>query len=340
MQGTGLASGCAGRRTLVPAGEINRERGQMMAEQQVVIRTRDLTKRFKKLTAVDSLDFEVYRGEVFGFLGPNGAGKTTTIAMLLGLLRPSAGTADVMGYDIRRRPMEALEHVGALVEATFYPYLSAYDNLWVMAQMSGGGIPRQRISEVLELVGLARRARDKFATFSTGMKQRLGLGAALLHDPGLLILDEPTNGLDPAGMREIRQLMFQLSREQGKTIFLSSHLLHEVEQVCDRVLVLDSGRAMATGRVSEILRLEGQIEIQVREAERARAIVEELDWVARTWLQDGLLLVDAPAERAAELTAALASQGLYLHGLRLRERSLESYFMDVTGNGREGERDA
>ena len=168
------------------------------------------------------------------------------------------------------------------------------------------------------------------------MKQRLGLGAALLHDPGLLILDEPTNGLDPAGMREIRQLMFQLSREQGKTIFLSSHLLHEVEQVCDRVLVLDRGRAMATGRVSEILRLEGQIEIQVREAERARAIVEELDWVARTWLQDGLLLVDAPAERAAELTAALASQGLYLHGLRLRERSLESYFMDVTGNGREG----
>jgi ABC-2 type transport system ATP-binding protein len=259
--------------------------------------------------------------------------------MLLGLLRPSAGTADVMGYDIRRRPMEALRRVGALVEATFYPYLSAYDNLWVMAQMSGGGIPRQRIEEVLELVGLARRARDKFATFSTGMKQRLGLGAALLHDPDLLILDEPTNGLDPAGMREIRQLMFTLAREQGKTIFLSSHLLHEVEQVCDRVLVLDQGRTIAAGRVSEILRLEGHIEIQVREAARARAIVDEVDWVARTWLQDGLLLVDAPAERAAELTAVLASQGLYLHGLRLRERSLESYFIEVTGNGGEGERD-
>ena len=220
-----------------------------MAERQVVIRTHNLTKRFKKLTAVDQLNMEVTQGEVFGFLGPNGAGKTTTISMLLGLLHPTAGSAEVLGYDIQSQPARALRGVGALVEAAFYPYLSARDNLWVMAQLSGGGASPKRISEVLELVGLAKRADDKFKTFSTGMKQRLGLGAALIHDPDLLILDEPTHGLDPAGMREMRELIGRLSREHNKTVFLSSHLLHEVEQVCDRVLILDQGRAIAAGRV-------------------------------------------------------------------------------------------
>jgi ABC-2 type transport system ATP-binding protein len=303
-----------------------------MIEKRIVIRTHDLTKRFKKLTAVENLTMEVYQGEVFGFLGPNGAGKTTTISMLLGLLRPTAGSAEVLGYDIRQQPAQALQRVGALVEAAFYPYLSARDNLWVMAQMSGAGGDKDRIDQVLELVGLAKRADDKFKTFSTGMKQRLGLGAALIHDPELLILDEPTGGLDPAGMLEIRQLIRRLAREEGKTVFLSSHLLHEVEQVCDRVLVLDHGQAIATGRVDEILLQEGQIQVRVAELARAGEVLRGLEWVEAVWDRDGALYVDAPADRAADITAALAAEGLYLHGLKVTERSLESFFLDVTGN--------
>jgi ABC-2 type transport system ATP-binding protein len=298
----------------------------------VVIRTHDLTKRFKKLTAVDQLNMEVYQGEVFGFLGPNGAGKTTTISMLLGLLRPTAGSAEVLGYDIQSQPARALRRVGALVEAAFYPYLSARDNLWVMAQLSGGGVSTERIAEVLELVGLAKRADSKFKTFSTGMKQRLGLGAALVHNPDLLILDEPTHGLDPAGMREMRELIGRLSREQNKTVFLSSHLLHEVEQVCDRVLILDQGQAIAAGQVEEILRQGGAIEVRVAQPERALELLKRLPWVEKVQLRDGALYLDAPAGRAADITAALAAEGLYLHGLRTAERSLESFFLDVTGD--------
>jgi ABC-2 type transport system ATP-binding protein len=301
-----------------------------MTENTVVIRTHDLTKRFKALTAVDSLNMEVYRGEVFGFLGPNGAGKTTTISMLLGLIRPTAGSAEVLGYDIRTQATPALRQVGALVEAAFYPYLSARDNLWVMAQMSGGGVSRERIDAVLAQVGLAARATSKFQTFSTGMKQRLGLGAALLHDPDLLILDEPTNGLDPAGMLEIRQFIRHLAQERGKTVFLSSHLLHEVEQVCDRVLILDKGQTIAVGRVDELLQQGGHIEIRIAQPERAEGVLRGLDWVGGVLLREGVLYVDAPAERAADLTAALAAEGLYLHGLKVAERSLESFFLAVT----------
>ncbi len=319
-----------------------------MSENTVVIRTQDLTKRYKTVTAVDNLNLEVYHGEVFGFLGPNGAGKTTTISMLLGLIRPTAGLAQVLGYDIRTQATPALRQVGALVEAAFYPYLSAHDNLWVMAKMSGGGIAQARIAAVLEQVGLADRATDKFQTFSTGMKQRLGLAAALLHDPDLFILDEPTNGLDPAGMLEIRQLIRHLAQDRGKTVFLSSHLLHEVEQVCDRVLILNKGRTLAVGRVDELLRQGGHIEVRIAEPERAQDVLRRLEWVNKLLLRDGVLYVDAPAERAADLTAALSAEGLYLHGLKVAERSLESFFLSVTGNalpgspqaGKKGEGDA
>jgi ABC-2 type transport system ATP-binding protein len=201
-----------------------------------VIRTHDLTKRFKKITAVDEVNFEVHQGEVFGFLGPNGAGKTTTIAMLLGLVIPTTGSAEVLGHDIRRDLSVALRRVGAIVETpAFYPYMSGIDNLRVFARIDGGDTEKQ-IPSILKQVGLEGRGKDKVGTYSQGMRQRLGLGAALLGDPELFILDEPTNGLDPAGMQEMRVLIRRLSDEEGKTIFLSSHLLHEVEQVCDRVL--------------------------------------------------------------------------------------------------------
>lgn len=307
------------------------------SHRDVVIRTEGLTKRYGEVTAVDDLSMRVHHGEVFGLLGPNGAGKTTTISMLLGLIRPDSGSVEVLGYDIRTQAPAALRNVGALVEAAFYPHLSGQDNLWVMAQMSGGGVSRERIDAVLEQVELAGRATSKVQTYSTGMKQRLGLAAALVHDPALLILDEPTNGLDPAGMLEIRQLIRHLAEQEGKTIMLSSHLLHEVEQVCDRVLILNQGQTIARGRVDELLEQGGHIEIRIAQAEQAAAVLRGLDWVSGVQLRDGVIFVDAPAERAAELTAALAAQGLYLHGLKVTERSLESYFLDVTGNSQQAE---
>ncbi len=302
-----------------------------MMDETTVIHTEDLTKRYKEVTAVDSMSMRVTQGEVFGLLGPNGAGKTTTISMLLGLVRPSSGSAVVLGHDMRTHPSAALRQVGALVEAAFYPYLSARDNLWVMAQMSGG-VDGKRIDAMLDRVGLLARADSKVRTFSLGMKQRLGLAAALVHDPGLLILDEPTIGLDPAGMIEMRHLIRHLAKEEGKTVFLSSHLLHEVEQVCDRVLILQKGRTIACGRVSELLEHGGHIEVRIDRADEAERALRALDWVSSMQLRDGVIYVDAPAERAAELTAALAAEGLYLRGLQVRERSLESYFLDVTEN--------
>ncbi len=298
-----------------------------------VIRTEGLTKQYKEIMAVSNLSFQVQEGEIFGLLGPNGAGKTTTISMLLGLIRPSVGYAEIMGCDIRNESTTALRQVGALVEAAFYPYLSAYDNLWVMAQMSGGGISPEQIQAVLTQVGLAARAHSKVQTFSMGMKQRLGLAAALVHNPQLLILDEPTNGLDPAGMLEMRQLISQLAAQEGKTIILSSHLLYEVEQICDRVLIMRRGEMIANGRVSDLLAHGGHIEIKIDQADEAVKVLHPIAWINGVQLRDdGLILVDAPGERAAEITAVLAHKQLYLHGLKVTERSLESYFLDITGD--------
>jgi ABC-type multidrug transport system ATPase subunit len=210
------------------------------AEEFVIRRTDQRGRRY-----VDGISFEVPRGEVFGFLGPNGAGKTTTIAMLLGLVHPTSGAAEVLGCDIRKGLGAALRRTGATIESpAFYPYLSGRDNLRVMA-LSGGGAGAGRIAEVLERVGLAGREGDLFKTYSMGMKQRLALAAALLNDPEFLILDEPTNGLDPAGIQETRTMLRQMVDEQGKSVFLSSHLLHEVQQVCDRVVIIDHGRVIA-----------------------------------------------------------------------------------------------
>jgi ABC-2 type transport system ATP-binding protein len=309
-------------------------------ENDIVIQTQGLTKRYKEVTAVENISLRVQRGEVFGLLGPNGAGKTTTISLLLGLIRPTAGTVSMLGYDMQSQPAVALRSVGSLVEAAFYPYLSARDNLWVMAQMSGGGVPNERINAMLEQVGLSGRVDSKVSTFSTGMKQRLGLAAALVHNPVLLILDEPTIGLDPAGMLEIRHLLRHLSEQEGKTILLSSHLLHEVEQICDRVLILQQGHTIACDRVEILLEEGGHIEVRIDQPEEALTVLETLDWVSGAQLREGVIYLDAPPDRASELNSALADQGLYLSGLKVAERSLESYFLDITGNERQEGGDA
>ncbi len=298
-----------------------------------VLRTLGLSKRYGRLLALDSLDLEVPRGRIYGFLGPNGAGKTTAISLMLGLLRPSAGHVEMFGLDGRTHLSDALHRVGAVLEGqAYYPLLSGRENLQVWAALSGDAA-EERIDEVLELVGLAGRSRDKVRTYSQGMKQRLGLAAALLPDPELLVLDEPTNGLDPAGMREFRDLIKELGR-RGKTVFVSSHLLGEVEQMCDDVGIVKGGRLLTQGPVETLLRRGQTLEMRVTDPNRAVGVLEALDWVAGVAREGDRLVVEAPRERAADLSRALAEHEIYLSELRPREGSLEDFFLEVTGEDR------
>ena len=294
------------------------------------IQTEGLTKRFGARVAVDGLDLAVRAGSVFGFLGPNGAGKTTTIGMLLGLVRPSAGRALLFGHDVAQAPERALAGVGAMIEApAFYPYLSGRDNLRALAL--AGGLPPARVEAALAAVELLPRARDTFRAYSQGMRQRLGIAAALLHEPKLIILDEPTNGLDPAGQREIRELICGLA-QSGRTIFLSSHQLHEVEQICDEVAILKAGRLVAGGPVAELLRRGQGVLLRVPgEAARAAGLLRGVGWVAGVEQRGDELLVDAPAARAAELNMLLAGQGIAVAEVRARGETLEELFLEVTG---------
>ncbi len=300
------------------------------ADPHTVLRTVGLAKHYGRFAAVQDLELTVPRGRVYGFLGPNGAGKSTTIAMVLGLISPSAGHVEIFGLDTRAHLSEALFRTGAILEGqAYYPLLSAVDNLRVWAAINGN-VTRQRIDEVLELVGLGDRKNDKVATFSQGMKQRLGLAAALQHDPELLVLDEPTNGLDPAGIREFRQLIRELG-SAGKTVFVSSHLLGEVQLMCDDVGIVKNGRLITQGPVGELTRQGDALELRVSDSLRAVEVLQAIDWVGSVTMEDGRLVVDAPRDRAAELNRALADQQLYLSELRPRDASLEDFFLEVTG---------
>jgi ABC-2 type transport system ATP-binding protein len=298
-----------------------------------VIVTEGLTKRFKERTAVDDLNLLVRPGEIFGFLGPNGAGKTTTIGMLLGLVRPTSGRAIVMGYDIQRQPAPALRAVGAMIEVpAFYPYLSGRDNLRVLAR--AGGLPEARVTAALDLVELSDRARDKFRGYSQGMRQRLGLASALLHEPQLIILDEPTNGLDPAGQHEIRELIRNLA-SSGHTIFLSSHMLNEVEQLCGRVAILKAGRVIAEGAVADLLRRGRGVLLRVAgDPSAALALLRATPWITSVEQQGDALLLDAPAARTAEINTLLAAQGIPVAEIRTHEARLEDFFLEVTTDRR------
>jgi ABC-2 type transport system ATP-binding protein len=293
------------------------------------IHTEGLTKRFGARMAVDQLDLHVRPGCVFGFLGPNGAGKTTTIGMLLGLVRPSAGRAIVLGHDIAREPELALAGVGAMIEApAFYPYLSGRDNLRVLAW--AGGSAAARVEAALDVVELTERASDKFRVYSQGMRQRLGIAAALLHDPQLILLDEPTNGLDPAGQLEIRELIRTLARS-GRTIFVSSHLLHEAEQMCEEVAILKQGRVVIGGTVADLLRRgRGLLVRVVGDVAAAAALLRGVAWAGSVEQRGDTLLVDAPTEHAAEITTLLAAHAISVAEIRPNERHLEDFFLEVT----------
>jgi ABC-2 type transport system ATP-binding protein len=217
-----------------------------------ILRTEGLWKQYGEITAVEDLSLQVYDGEVFSCLGPNGSGKSTTVGMILGLVRPTKGRALVFGTDTALRPWPVLKRVGAVIETpAFYPYLSGHDNLKTLA-ITIGGIPDARVDEMIELVGLQERAHHPYKTYSLGMKQRLGIASTLLRDPDLIILDEPTNGLDPAGTREVRELIPRLARE-GRSVFLCSHLLHEVQAVSDRVAIIKRGKLVIESTADALL---------------------------------------------------------------------------------------
>jgi ABC-type multidrug transport system ATPase subunit len=290
-----------------------------------IVITNGLTKRYGDHLAVDGVGLTVRRGEVYGFLGPNGAGKTTTLRMLLGLVRPTGGEATVLG-----RPPGApgaLARIGALVEGPgFYPYLSGRDNLRVLARYAG--LDDVAVEAALELVDLTGRGSDRFRSYSLGMKQRLGVAAALLGRPELLILDEPTNGLDPAGMADMRELIRTLA-DQGRTVLLSSHLLGEVQQLCDRVGVIAAGRLLAESTVADV---RGEAGLLVRGAplSAARAVAERVVGADRVSVVDGAVRLSAGAGQVPELTRALVQAGVAVHEVSPRERTLEDVFFALT----------
>ena len=298
--------------------------------QAFAVETHGLTKRYSTgVLAVNDLNLRVRTGEVYGFLGPNGAGKTTTLRMLSGLLRPTSGSATVAGGS--PGSPASLARLGAMVETpAFYPYLSGRDNLRVVARYAGA--PKSRIEPVLKQVELADRARHKFRTYSTGMKQRLGVAAALLKDPQLLILDEPTSGLDPQGTVDMRQLIKDL-RRGGRTVLLSSHLLNEVELTCDRVGVISGGKLVAEGTVDE-LRARGGSALVVRAepVDQARRLLETLVKPDALQLRDGLFWLSVEPSQAASINRRLVADGIDVSELRLSEQSLEDVFLQLTEN--------
>jgi ABC-2 type transport system ATP-binding protein len=296
-----------------------------------VIETEALTKVYGADVAVDRLDLQVGRGEVFGFLGPNGAGKTTTIRMMLGLIQPTSGTVRMLGQDVQSARAKVLPRVGALIEApALYSWLSARDNLRCFGD-SLGGAPSGRVDEMLELVDLRDRQNDRVASYSMGMRQRLSIAIALVHDPDLVILDEPANGRDPAGVAEIRHLLRRFA-QAGKTLFVSSHVLAEVQATSDRVAILHRGRLVKVAPVKDLLGGEGEFEIHIKDQAGALRLLLAQPWGATARLVDGAVVVPSPTSQGHDLMRFLIENGLAPDGLTEHRASLEAVFLQLTAD--------
>jgi ABC-2 type transport system ATP-binding protein len=300
---------------------------------EVVLHTRNLSKQYGKRLAVDNLNLEVHRGEIFGFLGPNGAGKTTTIRMALGLIAPTSGSVEILGQDVFTQRAHVLPRVGALVETpALYLYMSGRDNLRAVASVLGG-VPKARIDAVLDLVGLSMRQKDRVRTYSLGMKQRLGVAMALLQDPDVLLLDEPANGLDPAGIVEMRDLMHRLSAE-GKTVFISSHLLTEVQQICTRVAIINLGKLVTESTVEELTKGHGEFTITLEHAEQALALIQAQAWGKDARLDSsGALITPAPEGHGRDLNLFLVNAGFAPDTIAQSTKDLEQVFLHLTNGG-------
>lgn len=297
-----------------------------------IIEVKGLNKKFKSLHAVNNLDLTVYRGDVFGFLGPNGAGKSTTIRMLLTLISPNSGNIKIFGKELKKNRLEILTNIGAIVEKPdFYGYLSAYKNLEILGKISGREISKNRIMEVLELVGLEKRFKSKVKTYSHGMKQRLGLAQALLHNPDLIILDEPTTGLDPQGMKEIRDLIINLSKEQNKTIFLSSHILYEVELVASRMVIINKGQAKVEGNVQDLLNSNQlRVNFRVDDVEKSKSLLATTKWNNDiNSITPNEIIFNLNPEEIPLINKMLVENNVNVSSI-VPTRSLEEYFLNIT----------
>ena len=300
--------------------------------EEKVIEVINLTKVFREVKAVEGLNLNVNRGDVFGFLGPNGAGKSTTIRMLVSLIAPQEGSIKILGRSLNQNKREISGRVGAIVEKPdFYNYLSAYKNLEILGRISGKSISKKRIIDTLELVGLAARFNSKVKTYSHGMKQRLGIAQALLHDPELIILDEPTTGLDPQGLKEIRDLIIHLSKTEGKTIFLSSHILSEVELVANRMIIINKGKTIVEGNVSELLNSSNvKVTFEVDNVEEAKKVLETTRWSVKIrTFSDKEIIFELDSDEIAELNKYFVKSGVSVKAI-IPARSLEDYFLKIT----------
>ena len=302
----------------------------------VVLETVGLAKRFGSLQAVQELTLQIRQGDVFGFLGPNGAGKTTSIRMILGLISPSAGKVRIFGHDHRKEFRQAIRHVGAMVEGpAFYPYLTGRQNLKIYGRLSGG-VNDARIQECMEMVGMGRWGEAKVKGYSQGMRQRLGIAQTLLHRPKLLILDEPTNGLDPQGMREIRVLLRRVSHDEGTTIFLSSHLLGEMEMVCNRIGVMHKGLILVQGNVDELLgHAADMASIQVDQTAEAKHYLQDKFEIEAQVIKKGWIEFPLQNRDLFPINQALIAAGFSVHAISPRRRTLEEYFVTMTGESKD-----
>ncbi len=300
---------------------------------EIVLETKNLTKKFKNIIAVDNLNLVVYKGDVFGFLGPNGAGKSTTIRMLTSLIYPDSGEVYLFNEQLKPNSKSVLRRVGAIVESPdFYLYLTAYKNLEILGRLYGITPAKNQIMEILEFVGLSNRWNSKVKTFSHGMKQRLGIAQALLHNPDLIILDEPTTGLDPQGMKEIRQLVLSLSKEKGKTIFISSHLLYEVELIANRMIIINKGKKIVEGYVKELLdRERTTYNFNLSNLEKAKDILISLNLeMNKDFRINGSdLEISTQKISASQLNKIFVQNEIEVYAF-YPKRSLEEFFLEIT----------
>ncbi len=302
--------------------------------QKTVVEIRNLTKVIGRKTIIDRLSFDVPKGEVFGFLGPNGAGKTTTIRMMVGLMSITEGDIFINGYHIKKDFEKAIAHVGAIVEnPELYKFLTGYQNLIHYARMNEG-ISKERIDQLVHLLGMENRIHDKVKTYSLGMRQRLGVIQALLHKPNVLILDEPTNGLDPAGIRELRDYLRKLAQEEGIAVIVSSHLLSEMELMCDRIAIIQNGKLIDVKNIKELVNdVEQQrIFFEVDKPHQAQEIIQQ-QFQIEVQLVEGGFIAEIEREQIPKLNQLLVDSGLLIYEIKAITKSLEDKFLEMTGGG-------
>lgn len=307
----------------------------MRKENECVLSVRNLEKSIGGKKLIHNISFDVRAGEVFGFLGPNGAGKTTTIRMLVGLIKPTGGTVEVCGHDLQQDFVSAMQHVGCIVEnPELYKFLTGRENLEQFSRMLEG-LPKGRIEEVIRLVGLENRIDDKVKTYSLGMRQRVGIAQALLAHPRLLILDEPTNGLDPGGIRELREFVRNLAEQEGVGVFISSHMLSEIEMMCDRVAIIHQGKCLYEGSVGELTdKKQGEYVWKVTPIHLALELLQNHPHVKTVQLDRDTIRCQVTSERVADINKQLVESGVEVFAIEHSAPSLEELFLEMTGSDR------